>query len=104
MQPSANPSHVPEGLCAYKRTAEFTQATIPAGLTKDHCTKAGVWGIIHVTAGRLRYRIADPRRLASDAVLAAGGVPGVVEPTIVHRVDLLDGARFFVEFWRADAK
>jgi tellurite resistance-related uncharacterized protein len=90
----------PAGLRAYKRTAEFTEATVPAGLLKAHSTKAGVWGHIHVLEGRLAYRICDPRRPASETVLTPEGEPGVVEPTILHEVEPQGAVRFFVEFLR----
>lgn len=34
----------PHGLVVYKQTPDFTQATTPRGLVKDHSTKVGVWG------------------------------------------------------------
>jgi tellurite resistance-related uncharacterized protein len=94
---------LPPGLEAYSRTAEFTEATVPAGLLRDHSTKAGAWGLIHVVEGRLAYRVTDPRRPPSEAVLTPDAAPGVVEPTIVHRVEPLGPVRFFVEFHRAPA-
>jgi tellurite resistance-related uncharacterized protein len=51
---------LPEGLTAYKRTPTFDQDTLPIGLRHEHRTKAGVWALIHVVEGRLRYRILDP--------------------------------------------
>ncbi len=48
---------LPDGLAPYKRTPVFTENTVPASLLKDHKTKAGVWGVIHVKLGRLRYVI-----------------------------------------------
>lgn len=35
----------------YKRTPTFDEHTIPAGLRRDHRTRAGVWGRIVVEAG-----------------------------------------------------
>ena len=100
--PDAGPGGLPAGLERYKRTEEFTLGTIPAGLKKDHSTKAGTWGLIHVTAGSLRYTVTDSRRAGAETLLTADGPPGVVEPTIVHHVTPRgDGVRFFVEFWRA---
>ena len=92
---------LPSGLTRYRRTAEFTEATVPAGLLRAHTTKAGVWGLIHVLKGRLAYRITDHRRPASEAILTAEGPPGVVEPTILHEVEPLGPVSFYVEFWRA---
>lgn len=88
-------------LTPYKRTAEFTEATIPAGLLRAHSTKEGVWGRIHILEGRLAYRVADPRRPASEQVLAPGMDPGLIEPTILHEVEPLGPVRFYVEFLRA---
>jgi tellurite resistance-related uncharacterized protein len=93
-------SALPSGLEAYKRTPIFTEATVTAGLLKDHSTKAGTWGLIHVEAGTLRYCITDPRRSPSFLDLAAGEQPGVVEPTIIHRVEPLGPVQFWVEFHR----
>lgn len=84
----------------YKRTAEFTEATIPAGLLRAHSTKEGVWGRIHMLEGRLLYRVCDPRRPASEAVLTPDAEPGLIEPTILHEVEAQGPVRFFVEFLR----
>jgi tellurite resistance-related uncharacterized protein len=92
---------LPPGLAPYRRTDLFTEATVPPGLLKAHSTKDGVWGLIHVEAGRLAYRIRDPGRAPSETILTAEGPPGVVEPTILHEVEPLGPVRFFVEFHRA---
>ena len=84
----------------YKRTAMFSEGTVPAGLLKDHSTKGGTWGLIHVEEGRLRYAVTDPRREPSERVLTPESEPGVVEPTILHHVEPLGEVRFWVEFWR----
>lgn len=90
----------PDGLAPYRRTGDFTEASVPPALLSDHATKAGVWGLIHVEAGRLRYRITDSRRPASEIVLTVDGPPGVVEPTILHHVEPLGAVRFHVAFHR----
>ena len=86
---------------SYKRTPTFTENSVPAGLRTDHSTKDGVWGLIHVTRGRLRYFITDPRREPEEYVLHPGTEPGVVEPTILHRVEPMGSVEFQVEFLRA---
>ena len=92
---------LPTHLHSYKRTPSFTEATVPAGLLGEHATKDGVWGLIHVEKGQLRYVLADPRRGASSVLITADSPPGVVEPTIVHRVQPAGPVRFHVEFFRA---
>ncbi len=86
---------------SYKRTPNFTENSVPAGLLADHSTKEGVWGLIHVTQGSLRYFITDSRREPEDYVLHPGTEPGVVEPTILHRVEPIGSVEFQVEFLRA---
>lgn len=86
---------------SYKRTPNFTENSVPAGLLADHSTKEGVWGLIHVTQGRLRYFITDPRREPEDYVLHPGTEPGVIEPAILHRVEPMGSVEFQVEFLRA---
>jgi len=95
---------LPETVRPYRRTDVFTEATTPAGLLKAHTTKEGAWALIHVLEGRLAYRIEDPRRLASKAVLTPDGPPGVIEPTILHRVEPLGPVRFYVEFHRSEGR
>lgn len=87
----------PEGFVSYKRTPEYDTASIPAGLLKDHATRAGVWGRIRVTRGRLLYRVDDLDGL--DLVLDSA-TPGIIAPTLRHRVVPLGDVRFYVEFYR----
>lgn len=89
---------LPKGLRSYKRTATFTESTVPAGLLRDHTTKEGAWGLIRVEQGTLRYVVTDPRRAPEDHLLTPDGGPGVVEPTILHHVEPLGSVRFHVEF------
>lgn len=99
----ASPPALPDDLEPYRRTAQFSEATVPAALRRDHSTKAGSWGLIRVAAGRLRYRITDPRRVASETLLTADGPPGIVEPTILHAVEPDGPVSFHVEFLRRRA-
>lgn len=98
--PEPNPAALPDGLEAYRRTDMFTESSVPPGLLRDHNTKAGTWGLIRVSEGRLRYRITDPRRAAAETVLSPQTPPGIVEPTIFHHVEPLGAVRFRVEFYR----
>ena len=79
----------------YKRTPVFDENTLPAGLRKEHRTKPGVWGIIRVLEGRLRYQVIDPPR---EMVLEPGR-PGLVQPDQPHRVEPLGPMRMQVEFY-----
>ena len=88
---------LPPDVAPYRRTAEFTELTVPAGLRRGHTTKAGTWGRICVVSGALRYRILGA---APEEHLLSPERPGVVEPEVPHEVEPLADVRFFVEFLR----
>jgi tellurite resistance-related uncharacterized protein len=97
MTGASAPSGLPAGLVAYRRTPVFDQDTIPAGLRREHRTAAGIWGLIVVLEGRLRFRALQP---ASETVLTAG-TPIAVAPQQPHEVAADGSVRFYVEFYRA---
>jgi hemoglobin len=86
---------LPADLKLYKRTAIFDETTIPAALRCRHRTRPGVWAMIRVIDGRLRYRelgsgaerILDPEH------------PGIVAPAQLHEVEPLGSVRFFIELY-----
>lgn len=88
---------LPPDAVAYKATPEFDQDTIPAALLGSHTTKAGTWGRIVVSRGRLLYRILEP---ALSEHWLEPGRDGVVEPTVRHEVEPHGEVRFHVEFLR----
>ena len=79
----------------YRRTPVFDENTLPAGLRREHRTKPGVWGVIRVLDGRLRYQVLDP---ASEVILEPGH-PGLVLPNEPHLVEPLGPMRMQVEFY-----
>jgi len=86
LAPEANP---------YKRTPVFDETTLPAGLRREHRTKRGVWGVIRVLEGRVRYRLLDGN---SDTILDAEH-PGLVLPDQPHFVEPLGPMRMQIEFY-----
>lgn len=92
---SQHPGSLPPTVKAYRSTAVFTAETLPAGLRRDHATKAGVWALIHVLEGRLRYCVESWNY---QAVLEAGQTD-IVAPQVVHFVEPLGDVRMFVEFY-----
>ena len=91
---------LPQGLHSYRRTPSFTESTVPTGLLGEHATRAGVWGLIRVEEGQLSYEVTDSRCEPSQRIVTPFTEPGVVEPTIVHRVRPIGSVRFHVEFFR----
>jgi tellurite resistance-related uncharacterized protein len=88
---------LPPDLVAYRRTPVFTEMTLPAGLRHRHQTKPGVWAVITVVKGRLRFRRLDP---PAETILDAAS-PGIVAPEEPHEVEPLGPVRFFIEFHTA---
>ncbi|MDB5558879.1 MAG: hypothetical protein JWQ36_1813 [Enterovirga sp.] len=89
------PQPAPTGPVPYRRTPIFDETTLPAGLRRDHRTKPGVWGVIRVLAGQLRYCVLDPR---SEQILEPGR-PGLVHPDQPHFVEPIGPVRMHVEFY-----
>jgi len=96
----STPPLAPMGAEPYKRTSVFDENTLPAGLRRAHRTKPGVWGVIRVLEGRLRYCVLDPasEAIISEAILESGR-PGLVLPDQPHRVEPLGAVRLQVEFY-----
>ena len=93
--------HLPQGAVKHKETKRFTAETVPAALTRNHDTKAGVWGLICVDAGTLDLDIGDPVR---ETLKLNKGDSGVVQPEEVHKVTLHPDAEFHVEFYSVESK
>ena len=85
----------PPSLVPYKRTAIFDENTLPSGLRREHRTKPGVWGVIRVLDGRVRYQVLDP---ASEVILEPGH-PGLILPDEPHLVEPLGSMRMQIEFY-----
>lgn len=83
------------GSLPYKSTPVFDQGTLPAGLRKEHRTKAGVWGVINILEGSVRYRILDP---VSETILDVDH-PGLVMPAQPHLVEPLGDMTLRVDFY-----
>lgn len=86
---------LPPGLKPYRTTPVFDSGTVPPALLRDHATKAGVWGIIHVLRGELVYRITATR----EVHVLTSSDRAVIEPEARHSVELRDDTAFYVEFW-----
>lgn len=87
---------LPDAAAAYRTTDEFDEQTLPAGLRRDHTTRAGVWGRVEVLAGRLRFVMPV---LAIDRVIEAGG-HAIIPPELPHHVEPVGSVRMRVVFLR----
>lgn len=88
---------LPASVQSYKRTPTFTEATVPAGLLRNHSTVDGAWAKIVVEVGRLKYVIqSEP----AEEVMLSPERPGVIEPKQLHHVQPMGKVSFYVEFYR----
>eukprot|EP01130_Rhizamoeba_saxonica_P012295 TRINITY_DN5165_c0_g1_i1.p1 TRINITY_DN5165_c0_g1~~TRINITY_DN5165_c0_g1_i1.p1 ORF type:complete len:136 (+),score=20.35 TRINITY_DN5165_c0_g1_i1:63-470(+) len=97
---------VPTGFHNYRTTQIFTKETVPAGLTRSHNTKQGVYGVISVLKGHLTLHHFDYEEAGLEErweiiAAGAGGASGLVLPEAPHQVeDLSPDLQFQVQFWR----
>lgn len=79
-----------------RRTAVFTESSLPAGLTKDHRTKADTWVAINVIQGALVLYLAD----SSTPINVDPSQSAWLEPAVPHRVVCAQPVRFYLAFYR----
>jgi tellurite methyltransferase len=87
---------LPSSAREYKRTATFTELTLPAALRADHRTKPGTWARIVVHVGRAEYHARGRVKILEP------GVVGIVEPEVPHRLVPLGPLEVHVEFLRLE--
>ena len=99
--PLLNPTmpKLPDHVSAYRRTPTFVAETIPAGFRKEHNTKAGVWGVIHILSGALLYHVQEAKDLAIHVL--GPNKRGVIRPEQLHHIEAPGDVEFYVEFFRA---
>ncbi|MDG2520695.1 DUF1971 domain-containing protein [Caulobacter segnis] len=73
----------------------FDADTLPASLREAHSTRAGVWGVIRVLEGCVRYHIEGK----DHDVILSPGTPGLVTPQQPHHVEPVGPMRMQVEFY-----
>lgn len=93
---SQHPAALPDGAECYKTIGPFLQADIPAGLLREHSLKAGVWGVLTLIEGRLRF-VWDDDSGAFEELHAPARI--IVPPTVHHHLDKLRDAVIAIEFF-----
>ena len=91
---------LPVGARHYRSTPEFTRETLPAGLRRDHRTRAGTWGVIEVFEGEIEYFVTGPFTAARHL---RAGQNAAIPPEATHYVRFAteQGAvRMRVDFYR----
>jgi tellurite resistance-related uncharacterized protein len=69
---------------AYRTIGPFDAETLPKGLRAEHSLKPGVWGLLELTEGTLRF-VWDDRPGGGEELVAPARI--VVPPEAVHHVE-----------------
>ena len=80
----------------YRTTPVFDEDSLPEAIRNTHSTKAGVWGLLRVLAGRVRLVFHEPPRV----VEVTPAVPAPIPPQADHHVEIRGPMRMQVEFYR----
>ncbi|MBU8874678.1 DUF1971 domain-containing protein [Reyranella sp. MMS21-HV4-11] len=79
----------------YRSTPVFDETTLPEALKREHRTKDGVWGVIRVLEGELKFVLAES---GTETILTPDR-PGLVQPQQTHRVEPLSKLRMQIDFY-----
>ena len=71
------PTRLPPGYLLYGRSPDFTADSLPDALRAGHATKPGVWGLLRVTEGSVRFELEPP---LEGGVVARAGKPSSSSP------------------------
>lgn len=82
----------------YRCSPTFTAETLPAALQREHRTKRGVWGVIRISEGALRYCKED----GSEPEMLDPNSPGLIQPEETHHVEVVGPVLMWIEFFDHD--
>ncbi len=89
-----DPGHRPPSE-PYRSSPVFTHETLPAALQREHRTKRGVWGVIHVLDGSIRFCPED----GGPAQTVTPDGPHLIEPDAPHHVELIGPVMLRIDFF-----
>ncbi|WP_299798495.1 DUF1971 domain-containing protein [uncultured Shewanella sp.] len=94
-------SFVPKGYVNYHSTCVFTTKSMPKVLLEPHYTRVGVYGLLHVICGELRfYGYADKSAKPEKVVLVKANETAISHPQYWHRFEpLTDDTQFEIHFF-----
>lgn len=84
-------------LLPYRSSPIFDEHTLPQALRRDHNTKQGVWGVIRILSGQLKFVITE----TGETRMLDPVSPGFVLPEQLHYVEVVGPVRMQVDFYNA---
>ncbi|MBL6707898.1 MAG: DUF1971 domain-containing protein [Pseudomonadales bacterium] len=91
-------NELPSTVSPFRTVGPFTQHTLPAGLLKRHRTKAGVWGLLQVTSGRVHYIVAETDH--ESTLVLDESTPGVIIPEKTHHLTVVGPVTCQITFYK----
>ena len=88
---------LPAGAALYRRLPDFSGGTTPAALLRAHRLKAGVYGVLRVRAGVVRFFLAGGEE---PLAVLRGGEAIVILPEEEHYIRPSEDADFQISFFR----
>lgn len=79
----------------YRSSPIFTAETLPEALKREHRTKRGVWAVLHILSGCIRY-CPETDELPSVVTPAK---PQIIRPDQPHHVELLGPVTLRIDFF-----
>ena len=95
--PAAPRGELPAGSQPYRTIGPFNSATLPAGLRAEHSLKEGVWAMLKLSEGSIRFVWDDSEGSIEDLVAPA---ELVIPPLAVHHVEENGPFRVTIAFHR----
>lgn len=80
----------------YSSSPIFTETSLPAALRSRHTTKDGVWGVLRVFEGQVKFTALEP---PSETIVSAGQ-SHLILPQQPHFVEPLGAMKMRVDFFR----
>lgn len=91
-------AELPDGLTVTRTAGPFDEATLPAGLLKDHLVAGGTWGRIHVTEGTVTFSL---RTEPPTIINLVAGDRQAIPPGVPHALTLDGPLRLTIDFLTA---
>lgn len=88
--------NIPGKLSLYKKTKVFSNETVPEALKKNHKIIPGSWGRLVIQEGELILKFNNK----NESFLITKTRPGIIEPEVMHFIELKGKVSFYIEFYK----
>lgn len=97
--PPCDRGEMPDGLELARTGDVWDQASLPAGLRRDHRLGPRTWGRLHVLSGRLRF-VPDTATWSVGPSDLGAGATQAIPPQMLHHVETGGSVSVRIDFYR----